>query len=167
MDYFSPPPSIIQPSAAGSLSQLCAPLSLSGARRMDKWVRLSTGDARGARGLPAGLPCLGPLDPLSPLGALVNFIYTTLRIHTFASGGIASCTAHTHTHTIPPRSNHWFRWEKYCFNKVKTTRHIRGRILFFFYIMSFIAESVSIHKDLGCVSTSCRRNPVEIKLCTT
>lgn len=62
---------------------------------MDKWVRLSTGDARGARGLPAVLPRLGPVDPLSPLGALVNFIYTTLRIHTFASGGIASCTAHT------------------------------------------------------------------------
>lgn len=55
---------------------------------MDKWVRLSTGGR-------TWTPGLGPLDPLPPLGALVNFIYTTLCIHTFASGGIASCTAHT------------------------------------------------------------------------
>lgn len=59
---------------------------------MDKWVRLSTGAHVDSRPPPPGL---GPLDPLPPLGALVSFIYTTLRIHTFASGGIASCTAHT------------------------------------------------------------------------
>lgn len=133
MDCFSPLPSIIQPSAAGSLSQLCAPLSLSGARRMDKWVRLSTGDARGARGLLAVLPRLGSLDPLSPLGALVNFIYTTLHIHMLASGGIASCTAHTHNPSAlePLIQKRKKNLPQYCFNKGKTTRPIRGHILFF------------------------------------